>query len=179
MNDIIENNDKYGNFGICIKNSWIKKYLGQPVLYSALSTYNNQILIQMDDLISKTHDLYLNTKDDGIDQVSLEIADLVMLLQALMEPMNHKPEKEIRVINYPKNKNINRDLVTWCEETITTNNIAYSPIHFLPISEGEDAEFFIMPKRYQEIFYDRVVNPDRNGQKLRFIEDILKYKKNT
>lgn len=127
--DIVENKDKFGKFGICMKRSWVEKYSGQPVLYTFSSSFNNQILNRLNDLISKTYRVYLDTKDDRIHQVSLEIADLSNLLQALMEPMNHRSEKERRIINYPNNEILNRDLVTWHKEEEINNAVLTRLLH--------------------------------------------------
>lgn len=173
LREIFENKEKFGNFGICMKKKWVEKYFGQPVIYAFSSSFNNNILVRLNELIYITYNLYLENKDKRINQISLEIADLSNLLQGLMEPINHKSEKERRIINYPNNEILKNDIEVWHKEKIINNFIVEQQKFFLPISQGKEAEFFIIPKGYQELFCDKVVNSDDNRRKILFVEDIL------
>ena len=53
------NIEKFGKFGICMKKEWVKKFSGQPVLYSFEESVNNKLLNNLSDLITKTHNIFL------------------------------------------------------------------------------------------------------------------------
>ncbi len=172
LSDIVKEKDRFGNFGICMKREWMETYSGQPVLYSSPSSVNNSILLLMDDLIYTSYRVFQGIKDDRINQLSLDMAYLSILFQGITEPISHKKEKEVRIIYNPRNKVLDKDVFSKPKQEEVNSAIVYSSSPFLPISSGDDAEYFIIPKRYRAKFCDRVINRKSNEKKIRFIEDI-------
>lgn len=171
--EISENLNKFGKFGICMKRKWVKKYSGQSVLYSFKGSINNKLLNNLNSLISTTYNLFLETRDSRLNQISLSIADISNHFQAITEIIKHKYENEWRIIDDPQNEVLQKSLVQWQKIEPINNCEVYSSISFLPISNGDDADFFIVPKDYEDLFYNRVVNPSNNIKKIVLLEDLL------
>lgn len=171
--EISGNINKLGKFGICMKRKWVKKYSGQPVLYSFDGSINNKLLNNLNSLISTTYNLFLETNDLRLNQISLSIADISNHFQAITEIIKHKYENEWRIIDDPQNEELQKSLVQWQKIEPVNNCDVYSTVSFLPISNGDDAEFFILPKAYEELFCSRVVNPNSNKSKIMLLEDLL------
>ncbi len=184
LSEISQNTDKFGKFGICMKREWIENYLGQPVLYSSKYTINNMLLNKLLELISETAKLISDTEnfsgknDKQLKQISLKIAGIFNHFQAMTEVIDHKYENEWRIIDDTQNEVLNKSLVPEAqlktEESLDkTRSIDLNfNIFYLPISFGDDAELFIIPKDYEEAFCNRVVNAENNKKKLIFFEDL-------
>jgi hypothetical protein len=173
LKEISGNINKFGKFGICMKRDWVKKYSGQPVLYTFEGSVNNKLLNDLNSLIPATNNLFLETNDFRLKQISLSIADISNHFQAITEIIKHKYENEWRIIDDPQNEVLQKSLVPWQKIEPVNNCEVYSTVFFLPISNGDDAEFFIMPKDYKELFCSRVVNPNNNKNKIVLLEDLL------
>jgi len=68
---------------------------------------------------------------------------------------------------------LQKSLVQWQKIEPVNNCEVYSTVSFLPISNGDDADFIIVPKDYEELFCGRVVNPSSNKNKIVLLEDLL------
>jgi hypothetical protein len=172
LKDIADNKGKFGNFGICMKKEWVEKYSGQPVLYSFASSVNNKIMVRMGDLVDETYQLYLELKDERIKKITTEIAGISNLFQAVTEIIKYKCEKERRIIDDPNNELLEKDIQYLPIMETKENTEIYYSLKYLPISKGGDAKFFIIPKKFKELFCDGVINCEDNKEKIRFIEDI-------
>jgi hypothetical protein len=67
---------------------------------------------------------------------------------------------------------LQKALIPWQKIEAINNCDVYSTVFFLPVSSGDDADFFIVPKEYKELFCNRVVNPNRNKNKIVLLEDL-------
>ncbi len=133
----------------------MEKYSGQPVLYSFDGSINNKLLNNLNSLISTTHNLFLETNDLRLKQISLSIADISNHFQAITEIIKHKYENEWRIIDDPQNEELQKSLVQWQKIESVNNCDVYSTVSFLPISNGDDAEFFILPKYLSENYIEQ------------------------
>ncbi|HCS37988.1 MAG TPA: hypothetical protein DIW44_00175 [Anaerolineaceae bacterium] len=170
--DIKKNRDKFGKFGICMKKEWVEKFSGQPVLYTLEGSINEIILNNLNQLITNSYNLFQESKDTRINQISLSIAGISNHFQAITELIKYKYENEWRIIDDPQNDVLQKSIIPWqiteekngCEITYCKN--------YLPISHGNDAEFYIIPKEYEELFSSKVVEPDYNINKIMYFEDL-------
>ncbi len=166
------NNDKFGKFGICMKREWVEKYSGQPVLYTLNGSINNSLLLKLDDLIFKTNQIYQETNDKRIEEVSSSLANISIHFQAFTEVRKYKDENEWRIIDDPQNTVLENALKPL--QNVKNEgqfDIIYSEL-FLPINNGDDGEFFIIPKEYKDLFCEKVINSKHNIQKILFFEDL-------
>jgi hypothetical protein len=177
LNEIRDRKEKFGNFGICMKRDWINKYSGQPVSYAYEISVTNKILCGLNNLAKETRDLSEVLENEPLKNISNKIAYLSTLLQATTEPIEHTIERETRIIDDPHNERIENGInagAIWETKDIGSCEATYAKL-CLSISNGDDAEFFIMPKKYKEDFCNKVINGENNSKKIRFIEDILSY----
>ena len=171
-NYFFDNIDKFGKFGICMKKEWIQKFSGQPVLYTFPNSVNNKILYDLNNLIGTTHNLFLETNDIRTKQISLSIADISNHFQAITEIIDYKYENEWRIINDPQNEVLENAICPRQKIKFINNCEIYSSDLYLPISDGDDAEFYIIPSDYKDLFCSKVVNPDNNRKKIVTLEEF-------
>jgi len=172
--DICRNLHKFGKFGICMKREWVKKFSGQPVLYSFDGSVNNKLLFRLQNLISTTQNLYQEIGDDRIEKISLSIADISNHLQAITEVIDHKQENEWRIIDDPQNEVLQKTIIPFQIIEHRKKSDIYSANFYLPISSGDDSVFYILPKDYIELFCNKVVNRISNEKKIVVLEELMR-----
>jgi hypothetical protein len=172
LGEILYNAKKLGKFGICMKREWVNKYSGQPVLYSSKHSVNNKVLNSLNNLITQTNNIFLENNDYRLKNITSSIADISNHFQAITEIIKYKYENEWRIIDDPQNDELQKTLIPWQKIEIVNNCEIYSSVFFLPISNGDDAEFFIIPKKFKEAFCNKVINPDINKKKIMFFEEL-------
>lgn len=171
--EVKNNQEKFGRFGICMKKAWLNKYFAQPVLYTMESSYNNNILNRLNSLITDLLELSKEFEVKKINELSLQIADLSMLFQALTEPMNHYSENELRIINYPNNPELQNDLNYHQEIKDDKNGVLYYSVPYLPFSIIEDIDFVLIPESFYSEFLKGVHDSQKLKSKIRFFEKFI------
>ena len=83
-----------------------------------------------------------------------------------------KYENEWRIIDDPQNETLQKALIPWRKIETINNCEIISHVLYLPISDGDDAEFFIIPKDFKDAFCDKVVNPNINKKKIILFEEL-------
>jgi hypothetical protein len=82
-------------------------------------------------------------------------------------------ENEWRIIDDPQNEVLRKVPIPLQKIEAINNCDIYSTVFAHSGSNGDYAEFFIMPKVYKELFCSRVVNPDNNKKKIILLEELL------